>query len=152
MSTTGNTTLVRMDMSRTNEYLKPEYYKPKLNFFQKAGRFLGKALSVLGPIAAAVTSVAVPGIGLPLAAGIYGVSNLAGGLTARAEAKDAANVSSEYARMSQMPVAMPGFFEQASQADIQTNFITPQSMVPPTIDTIVNREYASHSAVENFKF
>lgn len=150
-STTG-TGIIRLDTSRMNEYLKLEYYQPKLNFGQKLGRFFGKALSFLGPIGAAVTAVAVPGVGIPIAAGIYGLSSAAGKLTAYAESKDASATNALQQQLSRLPVSTPGLFEQASQAQIQSDFITPQEMIPQASITIVNRETAQNAAVENFSF
>lgn len=148
INSTSSNTLIRLDMSRNNEYLKADYYKPKLSFMQKLGRTVGKAVSFLGPIAAAVTSFIAP----PVGAGLYGLSSLANNLTARAQAKDQANISAEFSKVSQMPVAMPGFFEQGTEADMKTSFITPESMVQPTINAVMSREYSSQSAIENFNF
>lgn len=116
------------------------------------GRFFGKALNFLGPIGAAVTAIAVPGLGLPIAAGIYGASRVAGHLTAKAETKDVMKMNEWMASKKNLNVILPGLFDQMSQAEIQTSFIAPQSMVPQATMTIVDREMAQHSSVENFKF
>lgn len=133
-----------------NEYLKPDV--PKLSFGQKVGRFFGKALSFLGPIGAAVTAVALPGIGIPIAAGLYGLSNVAGKLTATAESNDAARADASYKELSKMPVSVPGLFEQASQVDIQSDFMIPKEMNNQATITIVNRELAQNQNIESFKF
>lgn len=150
--TTGTTGLIRLDTSRLQEYLKPEYYKPKLTFWQKVGRFFGKAFSFVGNVGAAVVGVAVPGVGLPIAAGLYGLSNAAGKLTASAEAKDAANWSEAYKRVSKNQVIIPGIFDIVGQVPIESRFQTPKNMVPQASFTIINRERAQFDKVENFDF
>lgn len=148
----SKTGMLRMDVSRLQEYLNPEYYKPKLSFWQKVGRVFGKAFSFLGKIGASVVAAAVPGIGIPIAAGLYGLSNVAGKLTANAEAKDAANWSAEYKRVSQNPVIIPGIFDLASTVPIESKFQTPQKYVPQASHTIFSREQAQFNSVESFKF
>ncbi len=133
-----------------NEYLKPEV--KNLSFGQKVGRFFGKALSILGPIGAAVTAVAVPGIGIPIAAGLYGLSNVAGKMTQTAEANDAAAAQASYKQQTSMPVSVPGLFEQASQAQINTDFMIPSHMNNQASITITNREMAQTQNVQSFNF
>ena len=134
----SSTGMIRIDSSRNAEYLYAE--RPKLNFFQKVGRFMGKAMKFLGPIGAAVTAVALPGVGLPIAAGLYGLSNVAGHLTDKAESKDAMKMNEWMADKGKQQIMLPGLFEQSTQADIQTSFITPQEMQPQVTMTIVDRE------------
>jgi hypothetical protein len=149
-SLNGTAGIIRLDTSRMNEYLYAD--KPKLNFWQKIGRGVGKALSFLGPIGAAVTAIAVPGVGLPIAAGIYGLSNVAGQLTSKAVAKDSAEMQAYQGQISKLPITTPGLFEQASQTDIQTNFMLPKQFEMPTAVTLVNREMAQNGSVEGFDF
>ncbi|HLD45599.1 MAG TPA: hypothetical protein VJC18_09195 [bacterium] len=149
-SITGSGGIIRLDTSRMNEYLYAD--KPKLNFMQKLGRGFGKALSFLGPIGAAVTAIAVPGIGLPIAAGIYGLSSAAGTLTQRAQAKDAYEMQTYQQQVSQLPVMTPGLFEQAPATGAQTDFIVPTELKEQTELTILNRESAQNGSVEGFNF
>ncbi|OVE81488.1 hypothetical protein BVY03_03635 [bacterium K02(2017)] len=142
--------MIRIDSSRNSEYLYAE--KPKVGFFKKVGRFLGKALGFLGPIGAAVTAIAVPGIGLPIAAGIYGASNVAKHLTDKSIAKDAIKMQDWQASKQNLNVVLPGLFEQSTNAEIKTNFMIPKNMMPQATMTIVDRELAQHQSVENFKF
>lgn len=146
----GSSGMIRIDTSRMNEYLRPD--KPKLSFFQKLGRGIGKAFSFLGPIGAAVSAIAIPGAGIPIAAGLYGLSNVSGRLTAQAEAKDAARANQAYSEASKKPVMLPGLFEQASQAQIQTDFMVPSSLQSQTQAVIGNREASSHNMTEGFDF
>lgn len=146
------TGILKIDTERTNEYMKKKYYLPKLSFLQKVGRFMGKALSFIGPIGAAVMSVALPGIGLPLAAATYGLSNMAGKLTAKAEYGDQIQAAVLSDQQSKLPVILPGLFEQASQVDIMTNFITPSSLTGPATNTIINRLETENSKTQNFNF
>ncbi len=140
--------MIRLDTSRMNEYLYTE--QPKLSFWQKLGRGVGKALSFLGPIGAAVTAIAVPGVGIPIAAGLYGLSNVAGSLTAKAEAKDIAQMQAYQSETAKLPVAVPGLFEQASQVDIQLDFMTPKAFEAETNLTIINREIAQYNAIQQY--
>lgn len=142
--------MVRIDSSRMNEYLYID--KPKLNFFQRLGRTLGKGLAFLGPIGAAVTAIAVPGFGLPLAAGLYGISQVAGSLTASAEAKDAATMQAYQAELSKLQVVTPGLFEVETANDYRADFIIPQELEAQTTITILDRTLSQGSAVENFQY
>lgn len=121
--------MLRIDSSRASQYLYAD--KPKLNFFQKLGRGVGKALSFLGPIGAAVTAVAVPGIGVPLAAGIYGASRVAGDVTANALNKDASEMAEYNAELAGKQFGMLGFMEpSADPGQIKTDFIAPSEFGP----------------------
>jgi hypothetical protein len=149
MSNISNTSgLMRIDTSRINTYLYAD--QPKTSFFGKVGRFLGKALSVVGPIGAAVVSC-LPGGILPAAA-IYGASNFAGGLAARATANDAAKMQAWQQENASKPVTIPGFFEQPSVGDIQTNFIVPSNLEGNVNTTLENRGLADSNAVAGFNF
>lgn len=149
-SISGSGGMIRIDSSRMNEYLYVD--KPKLNFFQKLGRTIGKGIAFLGPIGAAVTAIAVPGFGLPLAAGLYGASQIAGTLTATAEAKDAATMQAYQQELAKLQVVTPGLFEPDSASDIDTDFIIPQELNQQTTITILDRQMSQNSAVENFKY
>ena len=142
--------LVRVDMSRSDEYLRPE--APNLTFGQKLGRFMGKAVAFTGPIGAAVTAVAVPGIGLPIAAGLYGASNVAGYATSKAESKDAQQMQVSAQQNSAKPVGMPGLFEQSTTGEAATQFVIPQELNSQVNTTLQNKQMSNQSAVENFKF
>lgn len=143
---TGSTGMIRLDSTRNVEYLKPP--KPKFHF----GRFLGKAFSFLAPIGAAVTAVAAPGIGLPIAAGLLGASRVTGKLTYDSEVKAYSQNMAKHQEMSQLPVVMPGLFEQASEVDVKTEFMVPQTMLPKTHVAVLQRELGNNSAVENFNY
>lgn len=144
-STSG---LMRIDTSRVNTYLYAD--QPKTSFFGKIGQFLGKALSVVGPIGAAVVSC-LPG-GLIPAAAIYGASNFAGGLAARSVAKDASAMQTWQQENARKPIMIPGFYEQPSAGDAQTSFIVPSSLEGSVSTTLENRGSADANAVEGFNF
>ncbi|MBF0106317.1 MAG: hypothetical protein HQM16_13445 [Deltaproteobacteria bacterium] len=146
----ASTGILRIDSSRNAEYLYAD--RPKVGLFKSVGRFFGKAVNFLGRIAAPVVAIAVPGLGLPLAAGIYGASSLGGHLAYKSEANDAAKMQEWMASKQNLNVVLPGLFEQATTADIKTDFITPQPLMPQATMTIVDRELAQHSSVENFRF
>lgn len=139
---------MRIDTSRINTYLYAD--QPKTSFFGKIGQFLGKALSVVGPIGAAVVSC-LPGGILPAAA-IYGASNFAGGLAARSVAKDASAMQAWQQENASKPVVIPGFYEQPSVGDIQTSFIVPSNLEGNVNTTLENRGQADSNAVAGFNF
>lgn len=133
--------MLRLDTSRTAEYLYAD--RPKLNFGQKLGRFFGKTMSFLGPIGAAVTAIAVPGFGIPLAAGLYGLSKVSSDLTGKAQVKDAQKMQEFNQEMAGKQIGLPGFFDQqASQAEIKTDFIAPSQFGNGIQSTILSRESA----------
>lgn len=134
------TSMLRIDTSRTSEYLYAD--KPKLSFFQKLGRGIGKAVSFLGPIGAAVTAIAVPGVGIPIAAGIYGMSKIAGDVTNNALAKDASKMSEYNAQMANSQVTLPGLFEGQSANEMTTDFIAPSQYGPGISQALINRQAA----------
>ena len=141
--------MLRLDTSRTAEYLYAD--RPKLSFGQKVGRFFGKTMSFLGPIGAAVTAIAVPGFGIPLAAGLYGLSKVSSDLTGRAQIKDAQKMQDYNQQVAGRSVELPGFFDaQVSQADIQTDFIAPSQFGPSLQNTIVSRESAIGQNLNTF--
>jgi hypothetical protein len=146
----GSNDMIRIDTSRANEYLYAD--KPKLSFWQKLGRGAGKIFSFLGPIGAAVIGTVLPGVGLPIAMGTYGLSKLAGDLTNQALGNDQAKMSAYNAEVSNLQVSMPGLFEQASSADITADFMTPQEYSSSIISTIADREVGSYNQVEGFQF
>lgn len=131
--------MLRLDTSRAGEYLYAD--RPKLSFGQKLGRFFGKAMGFLGPIGAAVTAIAVPGFGLPLAAGLYGLSKVSSDLTQNALAKDQQRMGEYNQEQAQKQIYIPGFgMGQMDSADIQTDFIAPSQFSAPIQDTLLNRE------------
>jgi hypothetical protein len=140
--------MLRIDTSRTSEYLYAD--KPKLSFFQKLGRGIGKAASFLGPIGAAVTAIAVPGFGIPLAAGIYGLSQVAGDMTNNALAKDASKMSEYNSQMANAQVSLPGLFEGQSANEITTDFIAPSQYGPGIQQALINRQAAQGSSLSGF--
>src|SRR3989338_4581213 len=107
---------LRVDYSTAGNYIQQDNYKPKSHFFSKM-------FSFLGPIGAAVTAVALPGIGLPIAAGIYGLSNVAADQTNRALINDQIKAS---AQPQPTNVGLPGLFDTAQSPGLgATDFIAP---------------------------
>jgi hypothetical protein len=149
-SISGSNSMIRLDNSRETAYLYAD--KPKLNIFQKAGRFLGKLGTAVLPIAGAVVSAAVPGFGIPLGLGLFGAGQFAGDVTANALAKDQAQIDAYNQDVGRKTVSLPGLFEQASYADYQVDFITPPEFNSSLIPTISNRELSGTYEVENFQF
>ena len=140
--------MLRIDVSRADRYLYPE--APKLSFGQKIGRAFGKAVSFLGPIGAAVTAVALPGIGIPLAMGMYGASKLSGDMVNRSYSKEQIALQSQQQKMQGMQITTPGLFEQPSGPQIDADFIAPPQFQTGIQSAIINREQARGSAVQSF--
>lgn len=141
-----NSTKIRIDYSRNDQYIYPEPYK--LSFGQKVGRFFGRAMNVLGPIGAAVSAIALPGIGIPIAAGLYGLTRASQMGLASSYAKQQAAIAS-----TPMPnnIQMPGFFVPSGDAgEHATEFIAPRSLEPNIGDTIILREQSRRAAEVNF--
>lgn len=143
-----SSSMLRIDTSRTGEYLFAD--KPKLSFMQKVGRTLGKAVSFLGPIGAAVTAIAVPGAGIPIAAGIYGLSQVASDATTNALSKDATKMSEYSQQASQQQVTLPGLFEGLRDAEITTDFIAPSQYQSGIQQTLINREAMQSASLSQF--
>lgn len=142
-----NSGMVRIDYSRADRYVYPA--PPKLTFMQKLGRGLGRFMSFAGPIGAAVTAIALPGIGLPIAAGIYGLGNVAQHETNKAYAKDAAALA---AQPQPGPLSLPGLFQPSADAGgLATDFIAPSSLQPDISNVIINRNSAQESELQNFQ-
>lgn len=136
--------LLRIDTSRSSEYIMPE--PPKKTFMQKVGSFFGK---VLGPIASAVTAF-VPGFGLPLSAGIYGLSRIASDASDASISKSQATYNAQVQELSKQPITLPGFFDGQSQNQIQTDFIAPSEYHSGIQNTIITREQSQYQNLQNF--
>lgn len=149
-SISGSNSMIRLDHSRDNFYLYAD--KPKLNIFQKVGRFLGKLGTAVLPIAGAVVTAAVPGFGLPLGLGMMGAGQFAGDATANALAKDQAQIDAYNQDVGRKTVSLPGLFEQASLAEYQVDFITPPEFNPSLIPAVSDRVLSGTYEVENFQF
>lgn len=147
---TGSSGMIRLGTDRMSEYLYAD--KPKLSFWQKLGRGAGKAMSFLGPIGAAVTAIAVPGAGLPIAAGLYGLSNVSAKATSDALSKDAAKMQAYESANAQKPIYTPGLFDGMSASGLKTDFIVPETMQSQALTTISDRSLMNQRAVENFQF
>lgn len=134
---------LRIDFTRSDKYIYPE--PPKLSFWQKLGRGVAQGMSFLGPIGAAVSAVALPGIGLPIAAGLFGLTKLSQDSLYRSNVKDQIAMQSQ-----QQPgaIALPGLFDTTPQAagESATEFMAPQSMAPNITDVIINRDAARFEA------
>lgn len=139
---------LRVDYGRADQYVRPEV--PKLSFGQKLGRFFAKGVSVLGPIGAAVTAVALPGIGLPIAAGLFGASRFAQDSLYRAQIRDQVRMQSV---APPQQVSMPGLFEVAplNAGAAATDFIAPSSLEPTISDVVINRNAAHQAEIQNFQ-
>lgn len=146
VSGTG-TPMMRLETSRVDRYLYPE--APKLSFMQKFGRSMGKLLSFAAPIAGAVASF-IPGVGLPIAAGCFGIGKLSGDMVRGSYAKEQQKIAEQQSQMSNITPSTPGLFEQPNAADLATQFITPPSLEGPTMNTVYLRDNMRGSAVENF--
>lgn len=143
MNSSVNATKVRIDYSRVNQYVMPEY--PKQSFWQKLGQGFGRAVSFSGKMAAAVLPFALPGIGLPLAAGSYGVSQLADLGLQSSSMKRRAEIASTPQPNN---IGLPGLFGTATgdQGEVATEFIAPHSLAPDIGDVIIRREQTRSEA------
>lgn len=139
--------MMRLDTSRADAYLYPE--KPKVSFFKKVGQTFGKAVSFLAPIAGAVTAVALPGVGLPLAAGMFGLGNLSSKMVQSSQAKQQRSIQEQQDAMANTQVSLPGFFDSKSMNQA-TNFIAPESQWPKIEEAILNRDALRGSSLQNF--
>lgn len=135
--------MLRVDSSNYDRYAIPE--PKKVGFFKKLGRTMGKVLSFTAPIGAAVTAIALPGVGLPIAAGLYGLGQFSRDQVIRSQAKEQAELANQPANL---PITMPGFFGEAMGAgDAATNFIAPQSLENYISPVIINRQGAQQDAI-----
>lgn len=135
--------MLRIDYGRVDQYTRPE--PPKRTFLQKVGGFFGSLFKAAAPI----VSLAVPGIGLPIAAGMYGLGNMTTNAVRRSEMK--AQIA--HAQQPQpTQVTLPGFFDQVPmQAGNQVNsFSAPQEFYPSIGDVILERNQAHQSSLKNF--
>lgn len=136
--------ILRIDTSRTSEYLYAD--RPKLTFMQKLGRSVGKAMSFLGPIGAAITAPFC----LPAAAGIYGLSRVASDATSNALSNDSAKMQQYNQQVANQPVSFPGLFESMSDSEITTDFIAPSQYSSGIQDTLINRDQAQMQSMRSF--
>lgn len=143
-----NPGMVRIDYSRADKYVYPE--PPKLTFWQKLGRGLGRAVSFAGPIGAMVSAVTLGPLGIPVAAGLFGLSNLARDETTKAYAKD--SVAQAAAQPKPGPLMMPGLFQNSFDAGAAaTDFIAPTPLQPDISRTIIQRNDAQLAELQSFQ-
>jgi hypothetical protein len=140
-----NPSMLRVDTSNYDRYTRPT--PPKVGFFKKLGRTLGKVVGFAAPIGAAVTAIALPGVGLPIAAGLYGLGNFSQDQVARSQAKDQAAMANQPANP---PVVMPGFFQDSLDAgQAATSFMAPKSMEADIGNVIMHRESMHQEAIQS---
>lgn len=139
-------TNLRVDYSRADQYIYPD--APQLTFFQKLGRGVGKFMTFAGPIGAAVTAIALPGIGLPIAAGLYGLGRLSQDQLYKAQIKDQITMANQPQPTN---IQLPGLFENSLDAGaVATNFMAPSSMTPGINDVVIRRNNAHQEAITQF--
>lgn len=139
--------MMRLDTSRADRYLYPD--APKLSFMQKFGRTVGKIFSFAAPVAGAALSF-IPGVGLPLAAGCFGLGKLSGDMVRGSYAKEQNKIAQQQAEMAQVTPHTPGLFDQGDAGQAATDFIVPPTLQGPTMDTVIIRDGMRGSALENF--
>lgn len=148
--------MMRLDTSRADRYLYAE--APKLTFMQKLGRTVGKLVSFAAPIAGAVASF-IPGIGLPIAAGCFGVGKFSGDMVRSSYAKQQNQIAEQQSQMANTVATTPGLFEnQLDTGAAATQFITappqqfetPPSLQGPALQTVIIRDGMRGEAVANF--
>lgn len=140
-------TKMRLDYSRADRYVYPE--PPKLSFWQKLGRGMGKFMTFAGPVGAAVTAIALPGIGLPIAAGLYGLGRLSQDQLYKAQMKDQIAMANQPQVTS---ITLPGLFERGPlDAGAQaTDFMIQSSLEPQAQDVVIQRNAAQQEAINRF--
>ena len=135
---------LRLDYSRSDKYIYPD--PPQLTFMQKLGRGLGKFVSWAGPIGAAVTAIALPGIGLPIAGGIYGLTKVARDQLAKSQTRDQIAMANQQGTA----VTLPGLFETSFQAgDEATSFMAPSSFHSDISQVVIERSSAHQEAIQS---
>lgn len=140
--------MVRIDYSRADKYLYPE--PRKLTFWQKLGRGLGKFVSFAGPIGAAVSAVTLGPLGIPVAAGLFGLTQASRDQLYRSQMKDQVALANQ-PQPGSLPVILPGLFEMPHQAGAMvTDFMVPPSMVPSVNDVVVDRNAAQQAEINSF--
>ncbi len=134
--------MLRVDYARADKYIYPE--APKQSFMQKLGRGLGKFMNFAGPIGAAVTAIALPGIGLPIAAGIYGMTRFSQDQMAKSDMKRSIDVANQPQPQN---INLTGLFEQMpiQAGEKATSFMAPSGMEPSINQVINERNYAAQS-------
>ena len=144
ISSTGSH--LRIDYARSGQYLYPE--APDLTFGQKLKRSVSKAMSFLGPVGSVLAAALIPGAGVPIAAGLYGLTNVSNNYLSKEQNLDA------IAMQSQMPksVSVPGLFSATpqSQGELATDFMAPSQMQPQIETTIIQRSQAQEEMLRNF--
>lgn len=138
---------VRIDYTTSGAYIGPE--APKHTFFQKLGRGLAKFMNFAGPIGAAVSAVALGPIGIPVAAGLYGLTKFSQDKLYQAQIKDEIDMASQ---SQQNTIVYPGLFETQtlSAGEQVTEFIAPNSFQADISQVIIQRDAAQQEALGNF--
>ncbi len=140
--------MLRVDYGRADKYIYPE--APKLSFMQKLGRGLGKFMSFAGPIGAAVSAIALPGIGIPIAAGLYGLTRLSQDQLAKSQMRDQIKMQGQPQPVN---IQLPGLFDKGPMqaGEVATDFIAPRSMDPEIGQVILQRNQSHQSELNKIK-
>jgi hypothetical protein len=141
---------LRIDAGTADAYTRVE--PPKLTFMQKLGRGLAKTMGFLGPIGAAVSAVTLGPLGLPVAAGLYGLTKFSQDKLYQANIKDEIAMSSAQQQQQSQTIGFPGLFDTSpvSAGEQVTEFIAPKSLEPQISDVVVDRNSAQQEAVGQF--
>lgn len=138
---------LRIDYGTANAYTRPE--ASSKTFIQRMALGVGKSMTFLGPVGGAVAAVTLGPAGLPVAAGMYGLSKVSADQVYQSKIRDQIQMASE---AKPGPVVLPGLFETqaVSPGETATTFMAPKSMEPQISDVIVNREMAAAEARTKF--
>lgn len=139
--------MMRVDYGRADAYTRPE--ADPLSFWQKFGRGIAKFWSFSGPLAGALSTALLPGIGLPIGMAMYGSTRFAQDQLYKASVKDQLAAQ---ANQQTGPISMPGLFEKdaVSAGALPTDFMVPNEMEPGIGQVVTNRTRAQQEAIVNF--
>lgn len=140
-------TRLRVSYARADQYIYPD--PPKLTFWQKLTRGIGKAFSfAAAPAAVAASLLLTPALGIPLGAGIYGLGKITEDQLYKSSVRDQIKMAAQQPTQ----IYTPGLFETnlLADGDMLTDFIAPRSMEPNISQVIINRQNTELEAIQNF--
>lgn len=141
-------TRLRVTYSRADQYIYPD--PPKLTFWQKLTRGIGKVFSfAAAPAAVAASVLLTPALGIPLGAGIYGLGKVTEDQLYKSSVRDQIKMAAQQPTQ----IYTPGLFEtnQLAEGDMLTDFIAPRSMEPNISQVIINRQNTELEGIQTFQ-
>lgn len=140
---------VRISTDTVEAYLPGQNpIRPKSHFFRSLFS------SIIAPVGGVAALFMGGPMGLPLAAGIFGLGKAASDSVVKSQMKEQALAQQSQQGRGSQQIQLPGLFETTpmSAGEAATDFIAPKSMESDISQVVVNREMAINNETHGFQY